>query len=84
MIVDPEKQPPEIQQLGVNVAKIEAVAMEALAPFFEDGNKPRNANKRSILKELFRVARAEERYRRKEIGRFSFLLSETFARIVCV
>ncbi|KAK3302394.1 uncharacterized protein B0T15DRAFT_303917 [Chaetomium strumarium] len=73
MIVDPEKQPPEIQRLGVTVAKIEAVTMEALAPFFDDGSKPRNANKRSILKELFRVARAEERYRRKEIDGTSFI-----------
>ncbi|KAK4236406.1 hypothetical protein C8A03DRAFT_35713 [Achaetomium macrosporum] len=74
MIVDPTKQPPEIQRLGVNVAKVEAVAMEALAPFFDDRSKPRNAKKRNILKELFKVARAEERYRRNEIDGTSMVL----------
>jgi len=31
-------------------------------------NGPKNAHKKSILKELFRVAKAEERYKKNEIG----------------
>ncbi|KAL2188424.1 hypothetical protein L209DRAFT_751336 [Thermothelomyces heterothallicus CBS 203.75] len=42
--------------------------MDSLAEFFADPNKPKNAKKKPILKELFRVAKMEERYKRNEIG----------------
>ncbi|KAL2127013.1 hypothetical protein VTI74DRAFT_11475 [Chaetomium olivicolor] len=68
MIVEPaEKQHPDIRGLGVNVAKLETVAMESLSAWFEDRTKPRNAKKRPILKELFKVAKMEEKYKRDEI-----------------
>ncbi|KAL2181383.1 uncharacterized protein P884DRAFT_273905 [Thermothelomyces heterothallicus CBS 202.75] len=41
--------------------------MDSLAEFFADPNKPKNAKKKPILKELFRVAKMEERYKRNEI-----------------
>ena len=70
MIIDPKTWPPSIQQLGeITVAKLEAAAMESLSNFFADTSKPQNANKRPILKELFRVAKMEERYKGNEIGR---------------
>lgn len=69
MVMDPrERQNHEIQRLDINVSKLEEVTIEALRPFFEDPAKPNNAKKRSILKELFRVAKLEERYKRDEIG----------------
>lgn len=69
MITEPrERQHPDIQRLDVSVAKLEEVAMESLRQFFEDPVKPNNAKKRPILKELFRVAKLEERYKRNEIG----------------
>jgi hypothetical protein len=51
---------------GVTVAKLEAAAMESLTAWFEE--KPRNAEKRPILNELFKIAKMEERYKRDEIG----------------
>lgn len=50
------------------MARLEAAAMDSLAEFFADPNKPKNAKKKPILKELFRVAKMEERYKRNEIG----------------
>lgn len=69
LVINPATQPPSFQRLeGLNVAKLEAAAMESLSAFFEDRNKPTNAKKRPILKELFRVAKMEEKYKRNEIG----------------
>ncbi|KAL2164205.1 hypothetical protein VTH06DRAFT_3421 [Thermothelomyces fergusii] len=68
LIIDPETQPPSIRKLGtIPVARLEAAAMDSLAEFFADPNKPKNAKKKPILKELFRVAKMEERYKRNEI-----------------
>lgn len=66
MIVDPEDQPPEIQTLDINVATLESASMRSLDKFFED---PGNAYKKPVLEELFKLAKIEERYMRKEIGR---------------
>lgn len=68
MVTDYEKQPPEWQKLGISVAKLESVAMESLSSFFDDTSKPKNARKKPILKELFKVAKMEEKYLRNEIG----------------
>jgi hypothetical protein len=69
MIIDPKTRPPSIQRLGeITVAKLEAAAMDSLANFFADTSKPKNAKKKPILKELFKVAKMEERYKRNEIG----------------
>ncbi|AEO68857.1 uncharacterized protein THITE_130193 [Thermothielavioides terrestris NRRL 8126] len=67
LVVDPEKQPPEMRRLGINVAKLETVAMESLSSFFEDPSKPKNEQKKYILKELFKLAKMEEKYLRNEI-----------------
>ncbi|KAJ4286029.1 hypothetical protein N0V88_008144 [Collariella sp. IMI 366227] len=69
MIVKPaEKQHPDIQGLGINVAKLETVAMESLSAWFDDRDKPRNATKRPILKELFKVAKMQEKFMSGEIS----------------
>jgi hypothetical protein len=67
----PATRSPSIQKLGViTVAKLEAAAMDSLAVWFADPNKPENAQKKPILKELFRVAKMEEEYKQNNIGGF--------------
>ena len=70
MIVEPyEKQHPTVQKLGLNVKKLEEVTMEAMSNWFNDKEHPENAAKKPFLKEIFKVARAEERYKNGEIGK---------------
>jgi hypothetical protein len=69
MIIQPEVRSPSIQKLGVlDMDRFETIAMESLSSWFLDPQKPRNAKKKPILKEIFRVAKMEERYRKNEIG----------------
>ena len=42
--------------------------MDALSTWFADKENPANAAKQPLLKELFKLARAEERYKNGEIG----------------
>jgi hypothetical protein len=70
MIVEPpEKQCPTVQKLGLNVRKLEEVTMEAMSNWFNDKEHPENAQKRPFLKEIFKIAKAEERYKNGEIGK---------------
>ncbi|ELR02351.1 hypothetical protein VC83_07779 [Pseudogymnoascus destructans] len=55
------------RQRGVDVAKLEEVTREAMATWFADREKPKNAEKRGYLTQLFRVLYKEERYRRGEL-----------------
>lgn len=71
MVVEPNaKQHPDIQKLNLNVRKLEEVTTEALSGFFSvaDKDNNNNARKKPFLKEIFKVAKAEERYRNGEIG----------------
>jgi hypothetical protein len=69
MIVQPVgKQCSAVQKLGLNVRKLEEVTMEAMSNWFNDKEHPENAAKRPFLKEIFKVAKAEERYLNGEIG----------------
>lgn len=65
-----ETRPESVRKLGsvITVAKLETAATEALSSWFSDPTKPRNAKKRPLLKELFRVAKMEESYKKGEIG----------------
>ncbi|KAK3902533.1 hypothetical protein C8A05DRAFT_33763 [Staphylotrichum tortipilum] len=75
LVINPEIQPPSMQRLeGLCVEKLETAAMESLSVFFQDPTKPRNARKRPILKELFRVARMEEKFRRDEIDASTLII----------
>jgi hypothetical protein len=70
MIVEPrEKQCPTVQKLGLNVKKLEEATMESMSNWFNDKEHPENAAKRVYLKEIFKVAKAEERYKNGEIGK---------------
>ena len=71
MIIEPrDKQYPTIQKLDLNVKKLEEVTMEAMSNLFNDKDYPENAQKRPFLKEIFRIAKAEERFKNDEIGEF--------------
>lgn len=52
---------------GIDVAKLEEVTREAMATWFADREKPKNAEKRGFLDQLFLVLYEEERYRRGEL-----------------
>jgi hypothetical protein len=68
LIVEPSaNQHPEVNKSGLNVDKLDEVTMEALSSFFADPNNPTNGHKRPFLSEIFKVARAEERYLRGEL-----------------
>lgn len=68
MIVEPPmKQCATVQKLGLNVKKLEEVTMEAMSNFFGDKDHPENAQKKVYLKEIFKVARNQERYKAGEI-----------------
>jgi hypothetical protein len=69
MIVEPhEKQCDAVKKLELNVKKLEEATMEAMSNFFNDKDHKENAQKRVFLKEIFKVARAQERYKNGEIG----------------
>lgn len=63
------EQHPTVQKLGLNVRKLEEVTMEAMSNWFSDTEHPENGSKKPFLKEIFRIARAEERYLNGEIGK---------------
>ncbi|KAI1645396.1 uncharacterized protein F4817DRAFT_317894 [Daldinia loculata] len=68
MIVEPNHtQHPSIQKLYLNVSKLEEVTNEALSSFFTDKDNPSNLQKKPYLKEIFKVAHLEERYKDGQI-----------------
>ncbi|KAI1143995.1 hypothetical protein F5Y05DRAFT_13857 [Hypoxylon sp. FL0543] len=68
MIVEPNhSQHPTVQKLFLNVSKLEEVTNEALSSFFADKDNPSNMAKRPYLKEIFKVAHYEERYKDGQI-----------------
>lgn len=70
MVIEPyENQHPTVQKLDVNVKKLEDVTMEAMNNWFNDREHPANAAKKPFLKEIFKVAKQQERYKKGEIGK---------------
>lgn len=70
MIIEPpERQHPSIRRWNLDVKMLEAKTMEAMKIWLNDSEHPANASKKVLLKELFKVAKAEERYKSGEIGR---------------
>jgi hypothetical protein len=64
LIVEPQyTKHPAIQNLGLNVARLEELTMDSLASFFSDSNIPDNMTKKRHLEEIFKLARHEEQYR---------------------
>ncbi|KAI1131541.1 hypothetical protein F5Y10DRAFT_262113 [Nemania abortiva] len=62
-----ETQHEAIRNSGVDLYKLEAITMEALSSWFNDKDGPGNKSKKPLIKDLFKVARVEERYRNNEI-----------------
>ena len=71
VIIPVGQQHPTVQKLGLNVKKLEEATLEVMAPWFNDKEHPENAAKRPFFKEIFKVARQEERFRNGEIGKLT-------------
>jgi hypothetical protein len=70
MVMKPkEEQHPDIQKLNLSVAKLEEVTWDALSSFLADKDNPNNARKKPYLKEIFQIAKKEERRRNGELGK---------------
>ncbi|KAG4434235.1 hypothetical protein IFR05_010277 [Cadophora sp. M221] len=68
MVVQPvERQCPTVQKLKLNVKTLEVATMEAMSNWFSDKTNPRNESKRAYLKDIFKVARHQERFKNGEI-----------------
>lgn len=67
VIEPPHKQCPTVQKMGLNVRKLEEATMEAMSIWFNDTDHPENLLKKPFLKEIFKVAKAQERYKNGEI-----------------
>ncbi|KAI6092616.1 hypothetical protein F4821DRAFT_137866 [Hypoxylon rubiginosum] len=68
MIIEPShKQHHSIKKLYLNVTKLEEVTYDALTHFFTDKDNPANQSKKPYLKEIFKVAKMEERYKDGQI-----------------
>lgn len=56
----------------MNVDKLETVTNDALYGFFHDKEHTNNAKKEPFLREIFKVARHQERYKNGEIGKSGY------------
>lgn len=69
LVIQPEDSRHQaIQKVNLDVKKLDEITMEALSTFFTDKENPNNENKRPYLRDIFKVAKQEERFKRGEIG----------------
>ena len=69
MIVEPySNQHSAVQKQNLNVKRLEEAANEVMMKWFNDPDHEDNASKKVFLKEIFKVARQQERYKNGEIG----------------
>jgi hypothetical protein len=74
LIIEPHTTQCEpVRKLGLTVKKLEETTWECLSNWFNDKDNLDNANKRPFLKEIFKVARTQERYKNGEIGMLVFV-----------
>ena len=74
-----EKQPSSLRKLKLDVQKLEDATNEAMSNWFADKEHPGNADKRPFLREIFMVAKKEERYKAGEIGKSFSLCSSALS-----
>lgn len=76
MLIQPAHlQHQSARKINGNVKKLEEATLEMMTPWFNDKEHPENATKKPFFKEIFKVAKAEERYLNGEIGKsMSFIL----------
>ncbi|PVH79813.1 hypothetical protein DL98DRAFT_515886 [Cadophora sp. DSE1049] len=68
MSVEPvASQHPSFQDQDISVQRLEDVSYEALSPWFKDPENPENMFRAPLIRELFKVAKYEERYKNGEI-----------------
>lgn len=78
LVTDPNRiQHADIKKLNINVAKLEEATWDTLSGFFADVSQPNNLKKKPFLKEIFRVAKYQERYKNGEIGGSPLLQNES-------
>ncbi|KAI1823048.1 hypothetical protein F4861DRAFT_350321 [Xylaria intraflava] len=78
LVEPPHSQHSAIRKVNLTLDALEAVTFEALSSWFSDKSSPGNLSKRPILKEIFKVARQEERYKDGEIdGDTEILVNST-------
>jgi hypothetical protein len=68
VVIDPDNDKPSNIKL-VNIKKLEEVTMEAMSTFFADTKHASNSQKRPLLKEIFSVAKMEERFQSGGLGK---------------
>lgn len=66
-MIDPHAAKPQHMK-AISVKKLEEVTNEAMSNWFADKENLDNAAKRPLLKEIFKVAKQQERYMKGEIG----------------
>ncbi|RYP60736.1 hypothetical protein DL770_009937 [Monosporascus sp. CRB-9-2] len=82
LIVEPaERQHPAVQKVHLNVSKLSDLTMDAMSSWFADKENPANATKQPLLKELFKLARAEERYKNDEIDSSASVFVTSIERV---
>ncbi|KAI0448018.1 hypothetical protein F4803DRAFT_545541 [Xylaria telfairii] len=68
LLVEPvDKQHPAIRKVNLDLNTLEKVTFEAMSSWLNDKDSPANGEKKSFLKELFKVAKQEARYRDNEL-----------------
>ncbi|KAK4177294.1 hypothetical protein QBC36DRAFT_386802 [Triangularia setosa] len=71
VVEPPYRQHPEIQQVNLDIATLEAIIIEIISMWFQED--PRNAVKRLILEEIFHVAKAEASFKAGQINNRSVI-----------
>lgn len=72
MLVEPRRQQHEvIRTAEMTISSLEDITFDALSSWFNDKKAPRNMSKKPFLRELFRVAVQEARYRDGGLGTFN-------------
>ena len=70
MVAGPrDKQCTAVQKLDLNIKKLEEETTKSMSSWFDDKGRTEGKSKEVLLKEIFKVARAEERYKKGEIGK---------------
>ncbi|KAI1426003.1 hypothetical protein F5Y12DRAFT_713658 [Xylaria sp. FL1777] len=69
MVIEPEhKQHHAIRKVNLNLTQLESFTFEALSSFFGEQGSQANWSKKPLLKDIFRIARQEARYKDNEIN----------------
>ncbi|KAI1149205.1 hypothetical protein F4825DRAFT_453693 [Nemania diffusa] len=78
-VVPETERHPALQKVELDLEKLHAVTLEALSSWFTDKNSPGNQKKKTILDDIFKVAKQELRYNDGEIDANTEVLVESFS-----